>query len=212
MKTFRPLVLTTAVLLLVPSALGQSVGLGLLAGLNSSSVSTDDPEFANIDRRSGLIGGAFLSISVLDYLSIRPEVLYSQKGVTTNEDGFPFELNVDYIEVPILVKVTAPSSIGPVRPHFLAGPTLSFVSSCYAYDGEDEEEWDCDEIDILVESNDTGLLFGAGVDASVGPVTASLGGRYTIGLQTVDADPDPIDVKNRVWAVTASLGVTLFGW
>lgn len=211
MKGLQRLIVTTAIIFSVPSAVGQSVGLGLLAGLNSSSVSTDAPEFADLTRRSGIVGGVYLSVGILDFVSVRPEVLYSQKGVTLNEGGFSFDLGVDYFEVPLLAKISAPSSVGTLRPHVLVGPALSFVSSCYAYDEEDDEEYDCEEIDILVESQDVAFLLGAGVDADLGPVVVSVGGRYTIGLQTVDADVDPIDVKNRVWALTASIGVNLFG-
>ncbi len=131
------------------------------AGLNSSSVNTDALEFADLTRRSGLLGGAYLSIGVLDYVGVRAEVLYSQKGVTLHEGGFSFNLAVDYVEVPLLAKISAPGSIGTLTTYLLAGPALSHVLSCYAYDEEDDEEYDCEEIDIFVESQDVGLLIGA---------------------------------------------------
>lgn len=187
----------------------QSFEIGVVAGLNSSGVSTDDPEFSDTQRRSAYIGGAFISVGLLDYLSIRPEVVYSQKGVSVIEAPFQFDINVDYIEVPLLVKLTTPRPVGFIRPHLLAGPALSFQSACWIYDSEDDDDYDCDELDVNVEAQDFGLVVGAGVDAELGRAVASIGGRYTIGTRTVDADPDPIDINNRVWSLTLSIAVRL---
>ncbi len=210
----RALVSIVAAVLVIASTQGvlaQSLGFGVTAGLNSSNVSTDDPEFGDVDSRSGFIGGGYLEVGILPFLSVRPEVVYSQKGVTVNEGAFFYDLNVDYWEIPVMIKLSAPGSFGPVRPYAMAGPAFSFASDCWIYDGEDEEEWDCDELDVEVEPSDSGIALGVGVDASIGPLTGGLSGRYTIGLKTVDAAADPIDIKNRVWSLTASVGFRLFG-
>lgn len=62
-------------------------------------------------------------------------------------------------------------------------------------------EADCDDqtVQLQVEGTDFGLRFGAGVEIG----RFMLGGRYQLGLTSIDESSGNADIKNSVLAVTA---------
>ena len=98
--------------------------IGILAGVNYATVE-QDPEFGDVEfeHRLGLLAGGFLDVALNDVFSIEPEVLYSQKGAEVEGTGANSDLEgsfkVDYIEVPLLLKVRVPVSNSGFRPFLL---------------------------------------------------------------------------------------------
>lgn len=181
--------------------------LGILLGANSATIGGSDAEDA--DRRTGLVGGVYLVKSIASGLSLRPELLYSQKGakgtVLDDEMGgsadVTFELS--YIDVPVLLQLDLGSG-GAARPHLYAGPSFGFKSGCTlkGKEGPVEVSLDCDDDAFELKSFDLGGVVGGGVGFGLGALQGTIGARYQHGFSDLASDAK---VQNRVVSVYASL-------
>ncbi|MDO6516431.1 porin family protein [Zobellia uliginosa] len=68
---------------------------GIKVGLNSSNISN-----TSLDTKSGVYIGAFADISLTDYYSLQPEILYSNQGGKSNSDAYG-DVNINYISIGI---------------------------------------------------------------------------------------------------------------
>ena len=190
-----------ALMLLLPnSSLAKGITGGLKIGMNSADLHGEDikemEEDLGVELKSkwGLCAGGFIRFNISETFVIQPEVLYTMKGAKFEEtiDGetMKFEMNLSYLEIPVLVKFMIPTP-GGVKPNLYAGPALAIELSSktkLVYAGETEEE-DIEE----TKDTDFGLIIGAGVD--FGNLTVDL--RYVLGLTTIFDEEDE-DVKNGV--------------
>lgn len=100
--------------------------LGIKAGANFSNVYDTQGEAFKADGKVGFVGGAFLEVPLSDYIGIRPEVLYSQKGFKASGQylgtSYSFTRTTDYIDIPILLTIK-PVSMLTIN----AGPQFSFL-------------------------------------------------------------------------------------
>ena len=173
---------------------------GVRAGLNVSDylgVDEDDVDAGDLSPSLGFVGGVFAEVPLSPRLSLRPEVLYSQKGFSVSmsnvfEEGqldFDFDVNVDYVEVPVLARIGVPLS-PTLDAGLLLGPAVAFKVR-ESLDGEgrlngeiiDDLDFGTDGEDAF-ETVDLGLVLGAEVGS--GPFYVDL--RYTLGLLNVAND------------------------
>ncbi len=79
--------------------------IGVKGGLNFATVAGDD--FDSPDGRTSFYAGLLAEIPVSDIFSIQPEAFYSGQGfdINDNPNGNDAQYQVDYIQVPILLKV-----------------------------------------------------------------------------------------------------------
>ena len=197
----RSLLLLAAALLVTLPATAQTT-FGLKAGLNTSFLSGDDAGDSGTDigetqPRLGLVGGAVLRYNVNPGFALQAEALYSQKGDVLNafdEDGGDLVTQLDYVEVPVMARISAPLGTtldGGVTLGGYAGfPVRSRVSD------------DLGEVDDIEARTDYGLLLG--LDAGSGPYYIE--GRYTLGLaKPIEFDTvlgtDP-DLRNQTVSLT----------
>ncbi len=161
-------IMTTAFLiagLLVCRASAQTFNLGLEAGANFANFIGDDVSKTKLtDSRLGFAGGGFLGLNFGNNFSIRPEILYEQKGAKIAGESTTSEL--DYLEVPILVKLSLGTPV--VNPAILLGPAFSENVLSNNLSG--------------VNSFDTGLIGGVELDFD----KLIISGRYELGLQNVE--------------------------
>lgn len=208
------LVLFIAILLSVPAAsLAQTPSFGLKGGLNMADLGGS--RIVDSDARAGFVVGAFASIPVGSAVAIQPEVVFSRKGAKSaayDYDAFPQDgdappigvyLNEktshNYLEVPVLLKLS-PSFRGDfVRPVFFAGPSVGFLLGAKEVHDTDYEEH--------LNTTDFGVIIGGGVELG----RLALDARYNWGLSTIEKDYHasfgnvPGGVKNRAFTVTAGL-------
>jgi hypothetical protein len=174
----RPTMIAVMVMALCGSvAASTTFDLGLKVGGGMSKLN-----IAGADMKAGLDGGAFFGIRLNPNLSIQTEILYAQKGMEFNLLGLgDFKWEMDYIEIPIVVK-RGFSTSGNLKPVFFAGPAISFLSSAKRTSsvmGTEEEE----DIKEGFKSTDIGVTAGAGLDwlmGTNGRLVADL--RLTISL------------------------------
>ena len=190
------------VLLLLAGATGASAQtlLGARAGANAASVSVDpDDGGAAFETRLGLVAGAFATWRALSWLEVQPEVLYTSKGASLEQEGIDTQLVLDYVEVPLLARIS--KRMPRVTVYAAAGPALAWrlrAKSRTVFSGATEE------IDLAedVEPFDLGIAAGGGVEAG----RFVLDARYTLGLRDIDADKsDAVTMKNRAFTLSAGI-------
>lgn len=190
-----------AMICTVSSAIAQQAQFGVKAGVNFANVRFDpEPDEDGFERRTGFAGGLFVVVPMSDRIAFQGEALFSQKGTSFSGNGGEGTLELDYLDVPLLVRVGSRSS-GETSFHAFAGPSvgLKLRSNLTAtFEGETEDE----DIDDDVEAVDFGLVVGAGLD--FGRFTVD--GRYAWGLRNVlSVEPEEMEIKNRVFSIMAGV-------
>ncbi len=208
MRNFEKLFLVTVVgVLLSTGVFAQlSIHKGIHAGLNLATLTGDDVDelFENKGSRSTTALGVFLGFQVGPIVTIQPEVLYMMKGAEFDSAAVNITRKLDYIEIPILLKVNIPVQGNIVKPSVFAGPALGIKVNA-----EDELEGEgisgTDEREDI-KNTDFGAVFGGSIGFAVGSIAQfDLGVRYNLGLTSVDDSAAEGDVKNSVLSFLGSI-------
>lgn len=155
-------------------------GFGVKLGFGFAKINTDYSELdAFLDSRIGFIGGGYLTYGLNRQFSIQPEILYVLKGAEKDVFLFTAYWQIDYLEIPVLVKFDIVPE-GPAHPNLFAGPALDILMSSKI--GALDESYDVKD---GMKTIDFSLVFGGCLDYK--RITFDL--RYTMGLvNTIDAD------------------------
>ena len=191
-----------AVLVLVASAsplFAQLPGLGVKGGVNLATQKTsgDDAGDDGLQSSPGLVAGIFMTFPIASWLEFQPEALYSVKGAKVDESAFTSKVLIDYLEVPMLARV---SRRGGGRLGFYAagGPYAAFqlrARTRTRFGGATEEI----DVSDSVERIDFGVSAGGGVEWG----RWVFDGRYSYGLKDIDKDTgDGIKLTNRAITLT----------
>lgn len=231
-KTLTIIVAIMLTMLLACSALGQEVtqgltGKGVKVGINLAKLTGDDAE--GLKTKVGIVGGAFITYSFSPTIAIQPELLYSMKGSkwdtteTFSREGVDVSYSesikgkLTYLQIPILLKVTVPTS-GNIKPSFFAGPALGILLSAkskseWSITGQvegvsiDSSESSEDDIKDNVKSTDFSLVFGGGAGYVVGSGMITLDARFDLGLSSIAKKQEGEDKAEKIKTSTISLMV-----
>lgn len=174
-----------------PALAQHGTEIGLRAGVSVASASFDTDTFDE-SNRTGFVGGPFINFD-LGALGFQVAGLYNTKGVQTNVG----ELDLQYIEIPAVVKLGLPLEV--IKPSVFAGAAVAFRTGC-EIDGVE-----CG--DSAFESTDYLAVVGADVAIYLGAVSFWADARYDIGLSSINDAEDVFgDLKNRNWNLTAGIG------
>ncbi len=156
--------------------------IGLTGGYNLSSVRTDNGSEAN--HKSGFYIGLYGESFVGKLVAIQPELMYSQQGYKIKANGYNYTQKLNYINLPIMVKVY------PASGFYLAiGPQIGYAIS-------HKEEFDSSLVESTKELNPNSFTWG--VNGGIGFVSESgfgINARYHYGLGEV---VDGTDYFNNV--------------
>ncbi len=211
MRSSVKTVLITALLILLPAvAAGQST-VGFRGGLSLASLGGDDA--VDLDSRTGLSFGGFFNVPVSDMLGVQVGAGFVQKGAKETELGIDLEFELGYIEIPLLLTLSPPTS-GNVGFTFSVGPAVGFKTGCEfsASDAGVTVELDCDDpsIDLDLKSFDVGAMVGAGLDIGLTEsISLHLDAFYNFGFTKIDDSGVDDDVKNRAFSILAGLSFPL---
>jgi Outer membrane protein beta-barrel domain len=202
MKKLVTLFLSIILVGVVNVAMSQvQLALGLKGGLNFAKLDVSGTASSNYENKTGFHGGGFLLIK-LTKIGIQPEILFSKQGSSLKFSGIPtLESNIDYINVPIMLKLYTVAGI-----NIQAGPQFGFVASAKqdvlnATTGKITTE----DIKDQLKGYDLSLGLGLGWDA---PFGLTFDARYNLGLSKInDASGSP-ESKNQV--IQVSVGYKLF--
>lgn len=177
--------------------------LGVKAGATVTSFKGDQaPE---VDTKTGLAGGLFANLSILEFLAVQPEFFLHQKGATTINTGNRNEIRVNYFTIPVLVKLRMPLG-KTVYPNLFAGPNFSFLVDG-RYTSTDMQNGNETQINISnVRNNDTGGIIGAGIDFEGQGVFFTVDVRYGFGFRTLGENTYSLNIKNEDITIMAGIG------
>lgn len=186
-----------------PAALEAQMAVGIRGGIRWASLRGEQ----ETDGGTGLLVGGYAGFGLADQLAIQLEVNYGARSVSglrvgANEldaTASPSDLQMRYIEVPILLRVGFPGE--RLLPSFFAGPYAGFLLSCDLVPDEAEGR-SCDERGeagseteqqsgvtqppwFNPRGTDVGMVFGAGLDLALGAGSVFLDARYAVGLLSI---------------------------
>lgn len=115
----------------------EKIGFGIQAGWNMSRISGD-----TFDGKAGFVGGVHANFPVFSNFYVQPEVNFQQLGGKYKTDAFAIgdilyrdaELNMNYLNVPVLVKYR----FKPIDLDIFAGPQVGFKLAAKNKVGEGE--------------------------------------------------------------------------
>lgn len=183
------LLLVLAAALAAPAAQAQ-LAFGLKGGLNTAWQAGEDDVFSQ--PRLGAVGGVVLRAPLSPSLSLQAEGLYSQKGGVSEDLTGDITLELDYVEIPVLLRAALP--VSPLLDVGLsAGGSVGIPVRTVLRDEAGTR------IDVETETD-----FGAAVGLDVGSGPYSIGARYTFGLTDVLDDPSlgTFDASNQTVSLT----------
>jgi hypothetical protein len=215
------LVIIAAVALLIPlTASAQIWNLNLYGGWSYSTLSGGQTALSNGQYKSGFGGGVGAELRLNEDWGWEFGLWYIQKGtkgtftssaddpVVLPEPGETFtgNLDLDYVEIPILVNVYFPvGDKASVRGYI--GPTFSFLTSAKADGTLDGETVENDVMDHFDDADIT-VMIGAGGQWELSRVNLMLDFRWDIGTTNI-AKVEGAELRNSTVLITAGVGIPL---
>lgn len=182
-------------------SVAEAQKIGLKAGLNYSNVAGELTKESTYQSKIGFHGGLTSNFKLLgEFLSLQPELLYSQKGYNYRNDevtidGIEYEnkgkVNFSYLDLPVLARIKK----GGI--YFEGGPQLSYLVSI-----QEKTEVSVNNIeDKNVRSIDKGNMedFEIGYAAGIGFQAGNglnLNVRYNSSFQDFSRDSSNEDLAN----------------
>lgn len=166
---------------------------GVRAGANYSGISGDNVD--NLERMFGFHAGVTSQFYVTPdtFLTLHPEILYSQKGAEYEETGFKVEL--DYIDVPVLARINA----GPL--YFEGGPQLSVRIKDEIISDKDDPVYLYKPDQLLRR---TSFSYVAGVGLTATPLGLSIGVRYNGEVSNINNNDNIPNIRSNWFMLTVS--------
>lgn len=166
--------------------------------MNLATVKTDaDADGTTFDYHVRGVFGGFVKVPLFSAIELQPEVLYSMKGAKLAEQAIDAALLLDYVEVPVLARVSWPV-FDNSRFYVAGGPSFALrvrARTRTEFSGSTEER----DISDDVQRFDLGAVVAAGLEFG----SFVVDGRYTHGLTDVDRDTsDDVKVTNRAVSLT----------
>ena len=234
MTTLPPALAAGALALATLTTAEAQIGIGLRAGILTTTASFDDDdsrtEVLDDENVTGYTVGIPIEIAVSNVFSLQPEVNFQRRGTNTlnlftDADGVDLEQsierNIDYLEIPFLVKLGYTTENFTVAA--VAGPTWSYALGGTTTAGDVVErvsrevaEAVAGDYDIDFDREDYNRSqFGGhlGVQGAVpaGPGKIVLDARYQVSFTNLndgndDNNSDFDDYETRENGVSATLG------
>lgn len=166
------------------SASAFETSLGIKAGVNLANLHGKVLDESKI--KAGLSVGAALQVKLMDMLAVQPELLFAQKGFKSTSTGATgtttSKITLNYLEIPVLAQLLAPSPIPFVSPMVYAGPSFSIKL------GKPSLKIEGQKVDLgnTFSNFDFGIAFGGAIGIQFGPGKAVADIRYTLGLTNLE--------------------------
>lgn len=205
----RVLVIGLALLLSsgVATAAAQQRQFGGKIGPTIATVVSDSPDQNGVySRRVSVGGGGFVVLPLNGHFALQIEGLYTPKGGKLRSgESATSTLMLDYVEVPLLGRITAARSPSGSF-HVFGGPSAGFRINAkfrVASSGTVGTSGFADDISAAVERFELGMIAGGGLDAGRHLV---IDARYFWGLTDVNRDvSDGNHLRNRAFTILAGL-------
>ena len=184
----KRIVLIALALASLSSAVSAEGGIsfGAKAGIYSASMTQVPAGLQNTSFRNGFAAGVSIDYEFIEGLSLQPEVLYVRKGFDGQGWSSTYGADFDYIEIPLLIKLTVQTK-SFMRPVLFVGPSLGInlranVDLNVVNRMTDEQLAGSLDYSEVMNGAEFSLVFGAGCDFDAGPGDITLDARLDLGL------------------------------
>lgn len=180
----------------------SQVDLGIIGGINSSSLQIEPSGDFDVEGRTTFGVGLFLNLQANDFIGLQVTPMFLQKGANAKID-FDFidytEYKADYLEIPILARLNFDA--GMLKPYLLAGPSLGFQLNSTYIDGDGKE------VDITDETKnlDFSLVLGGGLEIELENISLFGQLTYNHGLSNIDNSDGILNFTDEIY--TRSIGI-----
>ena len=172
------------------------LSFGLKGGVNVAEFSLKD-QGATIPQSSinGFTFGAVLEVGITDNIFIQPEAVFIQKGSELNTSITNLETNVNYLDIPVLLKIKLINT-KLLDINLMGGPSFGL-----ALNGE-ETTAGGQTVDINfggengLKRFDLGINAGAGVGVNLGSIGVFGDVRYLFGVSNISENANR-EIKNK---------------
>jgi hypothetical protein len=173
---------------------------GGFAGVNFSDIDVDNLSPETLESRTGFMVGGWVGKRLGGILTLRLEGYWTQKGADVVGGAAPTTLKINYIEVPLILRVEIPLIV--IKPAIYAGPAIAFKTSCSVANQTLVVGCDDPGTNFMVKSTDLSGIIGAGI--GLGPIVLDV--QYDVSFSDITDDPDQ-EVKNKTWTIRAAFGI-----
>jgi Outer membrane protein beta-barrel domain len=203
------IVICTLLLCATVAAQTDKVKIGVKAGLNISSLTSNENELESTDK-TGFTAGIMADISLAKNFSIQPEVVFSQQGMKfsysdldVKNSHYNSTIGLNYLNIPILLKYFIVKGLS-----VQVGPQIGILlkaSNKYQDNFLGYENHETFNLSDYANGFDTSVNFGLGYQFK-NKFYADL--RYNISYSDIfkNASADTYiinsDMKNRVFQIT----------
>jgi len=186
MKRIRFGFITILMTVLLGAVHAQETYVGILGGLHfadSKLVFANDPTSNHDIQARTLFGvGGFFGLSLNEYMSVRFEPMFLQKGGSYTKPSSPsMDIKTSQLELQLLLKAGMGEKI---RPYIFAGPSMSIVLDANVTIDAAGRLFEGDFMKVL-KGTEYGAVFGAGVSAPVWAGSVFIEGRYAFGFSNM---------------------------
>ena len=184
------------------------IELGVIGGINGTSVDFDPGNNFNTNPRLDFGGGAVANFPIEGVFSIQAQAMYLRKGTDYRIEGVPGEIEavLGAIEVPVFARFTFDA--GNVHPYVMVGPSVAFTMSA---DQTADFIASADE-DISDDLKSIDFSWGAGLGLAFpvgdGGTKIFLQGTFLQGITDIKEDGSDFDDSIYTRGVQAMAGVT----
>lgn len=188
-----------ALVLAAPAALLAQGEAGVKGGVSFGNVSNKGLLPGNLSTRTGFAAGLYGQYH-LGFLGAGVDLLYSQRGATSDSSFAASQTRLDYIDFPIYVKVFVPAPL--IQPFVYAGPQVSFEIRCRT-----AANGNCpDAATSGRKRTDFSGIIGAGLRFG----GLGIEGRYVYGFRDLKLASvnDPNTYKTRTFLILVNIGRT----
>lgn len=184
MKKLVFLVFTTGVFFTASA----QIQFGVKAGANFATLTGQGSDGAT--TKTDFHGGGFVRIPLINSFSLQPELLYSRQGAKATSDGVVYNINQNYLNIPVLAKFQHGSGL-----YGETGPQFGFLLAANVAAGGTTQD-----VKSSYKSTDFSWAFGVGYKIPL--IGAGIDARYNLGLSNIAAtEVSGYSVKNSVFQI-----------
>lgn len=186
----------------------QDFSLGVKGGgsLNRMNFANFSPDYeTNYGFSFGVIG----NYKINQLLSFETDLLIAQKGTKYRDPNYHFSYTLDYISLPLLVKLYMPVE-SDFKPHLDLGPSINYlinnqkgIDRIIDPNKDYTHEYTPPTIDYTSKTRafDFGIITGLGLDFKFFTHTVSMEAQYEFGLTNIDKGIGNGPIKNRTFSI-----------
>jgi Outer membrane protein beta-barrel domain len=162
------------------------IQFGVKAGANFATLTGTGSNGAT--TKVDFHGGGFAQIPLVNSFFLKPELVYSRQGAKATSDGVVYNINQNYLNIPVLAKYQHSSGL-----HGETGPQLGFLLAANVSSGGSSQD-----VKSSYKSTDFSWAFGVGYKIPL--INAGIDARYNLGLSNIAATQvSGYSVKNSVF-------------